>query len=73
MKIIQNEKDGSAEICFSWKEIWILIKKRKLKLSAESLKHLGNHLVKIVVEWNRNFNLKTKDLRSKENDLENIR
>ena len=30
MKIIQN-KDGSGEIVFSWKEIWILVKKKKIK------------------------------------------
>ena len=54
MKIIQH-KDGSGEIVFSWKEIWILIKKRKLKLTPESLKHLSNNLVKIAVEFNEKF------------------
>lgn len=73
MRIIQDQKDGSAEICFSWKEIWVLIRKRKLKLSPENLRHLGNILVKIVSEWNMNFN---KDIKNKEtlvDDMENIR
>jgi hypothetical protein len=60
MKIIQN-KDGSGEIVFSWKEIWILVKKRKLSLTAESLKHLSNNLVKIAIEFNENFNREQKE------------
>jgi len=62
MKIIQK-KDGSGEIVFSWKEIWILIKKRKLQLTAEALKHLSNNLVKIAIEFNEVFN---KKIRSQE-------
>lgn len=54
MKIIQKH-DGSGEIVFSWKEIWILIKKRKLTLTAEGLKHLTNNLAKIVFEFNAGF------------------
>jgi hypothetical protein len=57
MRIIQND-DGSGEIVFSWKEIWILIKKRKLKLTAEALKHLTNNLAKIVMEFNAGFHPK---------------
>ena len=57
MKIIQNE-DGSGEIVFSWKEIWILVKKRKLRLTAESLKHLSNNLVKIAITFNEGFSKK---------------
>tara|TARA_R110002020_G_scaffold179963_1_gene373771 strand:+ start:2318 stop:2548 length:231 start_codon:yes stop_codon:yes gene_type:complete len=60
MKIIQN-KDGSGEIVFSWKEIWILVKKRKLSLTAESLKHLSNNLVKIAIEFNENFNREQRE------------
>ena len=50
MIIKQNNKDGSAEIQFSWKEIWALIKYKKIKLTAESLKFLCNSLVKIAME-----------------------
>jgi hypothetical protein len=55
MIIKQNEKDGSGEIHFSWKEIWILIKKRKLLLTAESMKFLANSLAKIAMEFQVNF------------------
>ena len=61
MQIRQNQKDGSADLIFSWKEIWILIKYRKLHLTQEGLKHFGNTLVKIVSEWHTNFNEETKN------------
>jgi len=61
MKIIQNKKDGSADIVFSWKEIWTLLKKRKLHLSAEGLKHLGNHLIHIVSEFQMFFDKETQN------------
>ena len=57
MRIIQKQ-DGSGEIVFSWKEIWILIKKRKLLLTAEALKDLSNNIVKIAIEFNEVFNEK---------------
>jgi|TARA_E500000318_G_C3563916_1_gene214805 hypothetical protein len=68
MKIIQKE-DGSGEIIFSWKEVWILIKKRKLVLSAEALKHLCNNLVKIAVEFNAGFHKKLQEKRSHDNSV----
>ena len=60
MQIRQNLKDGSADIIFSWKEIWILIKYRKLHLTATGLKHFGNSIIKIVADWHANFGEKTK-------------
>jgi len=68
MKIIQN-KDGSGEIVFSWKEIWILIKKRKLSLTAESLKHLSNNLVKIAIDFNEGFNKKIQQQKTFSNKV----
>jgi len=52
-------KNGSCDIIFSWKERIILLKKGKLHLAPEAIKHFGNHLVKIVADWQINFN---KDL-----------
>lgn len=52
-------KNGSCDIVFSWKERIILLKKGKLYLTPETVKHFGNHLVKIVADWQINFN---KDL-----------
>ena len=37
-------------------EIVIIFFTGKLHLSSDFLKHFGNTLVGIVVEWNRNFN-----------------
>tara|TARA_R100000742_G_C4194326_1_gene25395 strand:+ start:246 stop:467 length:222 start_codon:yes stop_codon:yes gene_type:complete len=55
MIIKQNKEDGSAEIIFSWKEIWILIKNQKLKFSPEAFKNLTNTLFHIVATFNSNF------------------
>jgi|TARA_R100000455_G_C6143376_1_gene35585 hypothetical protein len=66
MKIKQNVDTGTAEIIFSWKEIWILIKHRKLKLTAEGLKDFSNILMKIVMEFNANFN---EDLQKRTTDM----
>jgi len=62
MKFKQYE-NGSCDIEFSWKERWILFKKGKLHLSDEYLRHFGNHLVKLVSDWNMNFN---KEIQNKQ-------
>jgi hypothetical protein len=49
-------KNGSCDIKFSAKERWIILKKGKIHLSDECLKHFGNHLVKLVTDWHLNFN-----------------
>lgn len=67
MQFKQHE-DGSCDIEFSWKERFILFKKGKLHLSGEGLRHFGNHLVKMVSDWNFKFNKKTQDLDTKDED-----
>ena len=47
MQIKQNQKDGSADIIFSWKEIWILIKNKKLTLNALILDQLTYSLISL--------------------------
>jgi hypothetical protein len=54
MKFVQHN-DGSCDIQFSWKERLILFRKGKLYLSDENLKHFGNYLVKMVVDWQVKF------------------
>ena len=44
-------KDGSCDIVFSWREKFIILKKGKIYLSPEAVKHFGNNLVKIVADW----------------------
>jgi hypothetical protein len=54
-------KNGSCDIEFSWKERIILIKRGKLHLSDENLRHFGNHLMKIVMDWQLKFNEEIKN------------
>ena len=58
MKFEQN-KDGSCNIFFEEHEIEIIKNKHKLHLTDIALRHLGNTLIKIVSEWNKNFNSET--------------
>jgi hypothetical protein len=55
MKFKQYE-NGSCDIEFSLKERWIILKKGKIHLSDEALRHFGNKLVQMVSEWNLKFN-----------------
>ncbi len=54
MKFKQYE-NGSCDIEFSIKERWIILKKGKIHLSDEMLRHFGNNLVKIVMDWQLKF------------------
>lgn len=54
MKFKQYE-NGSCDIVFSWKERLTLLRKGKLNLSDENLKHFGNNLVKMVMDWQLKF------------------
>lgn len=53
MEFKQSQKDGSCEIVFTEKECQIIQKNKSLYLSPEFLKHFGNNLVKIVMEFNK--------------------
>lgn len=63
MKFVQH-KDGSCDIMFSFKEKLLILRKGKLHLSDEHLRHFGNNLMKIVMDWNFNFNEKVKNLQT---------
>jgi hypothetical protein len=63
MKFIQHN-NGSCDIVFSWKERITLFRKGKLHLSDEHLRHFGNNLVRIVSDWNMNFNDKLKKIQT---------
>ena len=54
MKFKQYD-NGSCDIEFSWKERLTLLRKGKLHLSDENLKHFGNNLVKMVMDWQIKF------------------
>ena len=55
MKFKQYE-NGSCDIEFSFKERLLILRKGKLYLSDEMLRHFGNHLVKVVMDWQLKFN-----------------
>lgn len=54
MKFKQYE-NGSCDIEFSFKEKLLILRKGKIHLSDEMLKHFGNTLVKIVMDWQLKF------------------
>ena len=66
MKFKQHE-NGSCDIEFSWKERLILLKKGKLHLSDEALRHFGNKLVHMVAEWNFKFKDEIKNTNTYDN------
>ena len=69
MKFKQYE-NGSCDIEFSWKERLILFKKGKLHLSEEFLKHFGNNLIKVVMDWQLKFNEKTQNITNYSNKVD---
>jgi hypothetical protein len=66
MKFNQHE-NGSCDIEFSLKERIVILRKGKIHMSPEFLKHFGNVLVKIVSDWNINFNEDIKKLETTSN------
>jgi hypothetical protein len=68
MKFIQNPKDGSCKIEFTWKERFLLFKKGKLLMDPLSFRHFSNNLIKIVADWTEKFDKKTKETLTKQED-----
>ncbi len=53
--IFKQYEDGSCDIVFSFKEKLLILRKGKIHLSDEALRHFGNTLVKMVADWNLYF------------------
>jgi len=68
MQFIQKKLDGSLRIKFSWRERFLLFFKGSLYLDSIGLRHFSNHLVKIISEWNLNFNEDVKNTLTTEED-----
>ena len=66
MKFNQKE-DGSADMIFTEDEVEIISKFKKLHLSPKFLKHFGNSLVKIVMEFNKRIDPSLQTLNTFEN------
>jgi hypothetical protein len=64
--IFKQYENGSCDILFSDEEVKTIQEKKILHLSDESLKHFGNHLVNIVMNWNIKFNEDVQKLQSRE-------
>jgi|TARA_R100001129_G_C5318253_1_gene247022 hypothetical protein len=47
--IIKNQKNH-CEISFSWRERLRILFKGCTKISADGMKHMGNHLIRMYVE-----------------------
>jgi predicted nuclease of restriction endonuclease-like RecB superfamily len=60
--IFNQKEDGSCDIEFTKEELKIIAEHKKIFLPAEGLRHFGNALVKIVGDWNMNFNENVKEL-----------
>tara|TARA_R110000737_G_scaffold334407_2_gene352637 strand:+ start:3109 stop:3327 length:219 start_codon:yes stop_codon:yes gene_type:complete len=61
MRFIQS-KDGSCDIIFQEEEIKLINNNKKLHLPAKTLKHFGNTMAKIIMDWNVNFNEDVKKM-----------
>tara|TARA_R100000388_G_C7231304_1_gene154839 strand:- start:609 stop:800 length:192 start_codon:yes stop_codon:yes gene_type:complete len=48
MKLEIDEKKKIGYLSFSWKEIWILIKKRKLSLAIGTIEHFTRDLLNLT-------------------------
>jgi hypothetical protein len=69
MDFKQNPKDGSCDLNFSDEEIKIINKHKKIHFSAIALRHFGNCLIRMVAEWNINFNKDIKNQSTNEEDV----
>jgi len=60
----RQKKDGSCTLHFNDKEIEIIKNKKSLYFTPEVLRHFGNALMRMVIEFNDNFDDKTKNIQS---------
>jgi|TARA_R100001079_G_scaffold65633_1_gene34225 hypothetical protein len=65
MRIVQDKKTGAGEIQFSWREVWILIKRRKFTFSTpEDFKHFLNEMVQQCFIFNGTFDDRIQKLKT---------
>ena len=57
MKIEQDTKTGGADITFTWREVWIIIKYRRLRFDQASFKSFSGKLLKCIMDWNLHFDI----------------
>lgn len=54
--MIMNRKEDGIDIIFSWKEIFILILKRKISLNNKDLKEATFGILQFTMTLHENFN-----------------
>ncbi len=69
MKFIQH-KDGSCDIKFSFREKMIVLFKGKLFFSPTALKHFGNNLVHMVMQFNEKLDDKLNKKLTESDEVE---
>ena len=69
MQFRQSNKDGSCDIIFSEEEINLIKKIKELHLSSLTLRHFGNVLMKIVIDFNNNFDDTIKNISTDDNTV----
>ena len=68
MRFLQDKSTGSCDLEFNEDEIKIINNRKKLHFTPESLNKFGNTLMKIVVDWNMNFNTELQKKLNHENE-----
>tara|TARA_R110000787_G_scaffold238814_1_gene345000 strand:+ start:21 stop:269 length:249 start_codon:yes stop_codon:yes gene_type:complete len=63
----RQQKDGSCILYFSEEEIKIIQNKKSIHFTAEGLRHFGNVLMRMVMEFNNNFDEKIKKIITTDN------
>jgi len=63
MKIIHNKNNNTCDLIFSWKEIFVLILKRKIHLNREGFKIFGDSLISILLDWKWEDSIKNNEER----------
>ena len=61
---IRQKEDGSGDIVFTEEEIKIINDNKKIYLSAESLRHFTNRLIKLVADLQFKFKDEIKTLQT---------
>ena len=64
----KQKKDGSCTLNFNEEEIKIIQNKKSIHFTAEGLRHFGNVLMRMVMDFNMNFDEKIKNLVTTEKD-----
>jgi hypothetical protein len=65
----KQKKDGSCTLNFNEEEIKIIQNKKSIYFTAEALRHFGNVLMLMVLDFNENFNEEIKNKASKNEEI----